>query len=118
MYVFSACVRARDPYCAYNSTASSCVSTLSNKGQTLLQDIVNGNTESCPIISTTSVRLTPTTSTIIDNVITSTLTMTSSVCTNTIVFTTIARETVTATTTVGKTPMLIITVTNIPHYHL
>ena len=50
----SACVGARDPYCAYNTLTMTCVNASSAPRQNLLQDVVMGTSSSCPTPSTMS----------------------------------------------------------------
>ena len=54
------CVEARDPYCAYDITNSSCVSLLRNTGDSpKLQDVVNGNSTGCEGLPSGQSRLPP-----------------------------------------------------------
>ena len=54
------CVRARDPYCAFNNSTMTCVSVSSAPSrQNLVQDVVMGTTSMCPthILTATGLRV-------------------------------------------------------------
>ena len=49
------CIESRDPYCAYDTSLSTCVNTLTGYTVDYIQDIDNGDYSNCPVTPSSTV---------------------------------------------------------------